>query len=170
MGIMFISSIVLYTLRDNYFNLITIYKRTGVWFIMGDMSVIIMEKDRETGFLSKELGSYGIRTDMDMIDRVFAVPGDGKSIVNLYITVPGEFEDWEFNAILDNYNAELYEGKVESIEEDEDSYNPTWLVKFEFLENDDAMEARLNEILEIHDTEVKRVLEAIKGMEDDYRE
>lgn len=137
---------------------------------MDGMSIVIMEKDRETGFLSKELGSYGIEDNIEMVDRVFAVSCDGKKLVNLYITIPGEFEDWEFNAILDNYNAEVYEGLEESIEEDEDGYNPTWLVKFEFLENDDVMELKLNQLIQIHAAEVKRVLEEIKDLKDEYME
>lgn len=136
---------------------------------MGDISVVIMEKDCETGFLSRELGSYSIKYDIGLIERIFAVSRDVETIVNLYITVPGEFEDWEFNAILDTYDTEIYNGLVDSIEEDEDSYNPTWLLKFKFSANDDVVEDKLNRILEIHCSEMNRVLEDIKGMEDEYK-
>jgi hypothetical protein len=57
---------------------------------------------------------------------------------------------------------------VESIEEDEDSYNPTWLVSFKLIENDDAMEGRINEILKIHAEEIERVLITIKDLESEY--
>lgn len=136
---------------------------------MEDMALVIMEKEKETGFLGRELGSYSLKADMSYIEKVFAYNEDGKMIVNLYLTVPGEFEDWEFNAILDNYNLKLYDEKVISIDEDEDSYNPGWIVKFPFLENDDAMEEKINEILQIHSEEANRVLEEIKGLEDEYR-
>lgn len=136
---------------------------------MEDLSVVIMERDPETGFLSKELGSYNVALDINMIDRIFVTSESDMKVTNLYITIPGDFEDWEFNAILDNYNIEQYSEKVLTIGEDEDSYNPTWIIKFDFIEDDSRMEGKLNELLEIHDTEVKRVLEDIKGMEEDYK-
>lgn len=135
---------------------------------MGDMSVLIMEKDKDTGYLSREIGSYKIEEGIELIERVFAVNDNGSSTIYLYVTVPGDFLDWEFNAILDVYNYELYDNLVDSIEEDEDSYNPTWLIKFKLIENDDAMEDKLNEILKIHAGEIKRVLEAIKNLESEY--
>lgn len=136
---------------------------------MDKMAVLIMEKDIQTGYLDKELGSYTIEYDVNLIERIFAVKEGEDRVVNMYMAVPGEFEDWEFNAILDNYNLELYEGKALSIEEDEESYNPAWLVKIKFEENDSVMEDKLNEILEVHSREIERVLEAIKGLEEEYR-
>jgi len=136
---------------------------------MEDLSVVIMEKDSETGFLSKELGSYNVVWDINMIDRIFVISENDKKAVNLFITIPGDFEDWEFNAILDNYNIEQYSEKVLTMEEDEDSYNPTWIIKFDFIEDGSRMEEKLNELLEMHDTEVKRVLNDIKSMEEDYK-
>lgn len=136
---------------------------------MGSTSVIIMEKDAQTGYLERELGSYTVEYDTNIIDRVYAVTEDGIRTVNLYLTVPGEFEDWEFNAILDNYGVELFEGKVLSVEEDEESHNPSWLIKFEFSENHNAVVEKLNEIFNIHEEEITRVLELIKTLEEDYK-
>ncbi len=137
---------------------------------MDKLSVVVMEKDAQTGLLDKELGSYSIEYNIDYIDKVFAVIEEGREIVHLYITIPGEFEDWEFNAILDNYDTSLYDDLILSIEEDQDNHNPGWILKVEFIEDDDKMEERLNEILKIHDAEAARVTEAIKGMKDEYIE
>ena len=136
---------------------------------MENLSVIIMEKDVETGFLNRELGSYSIQYDITLIDRIFASSDDSNLVINMYVTVQGNFEDWQFNAILDNYNMEVYDEKILSISEDEDSYNPTWLIKLNFEQNDDAMERKLNEILTIHSTELQRVIEEIKDMENEYK-
>jgi hypothetical protein len=133
-------------------------------------SLLIMEREKDTGFLGRELGSYEVKFDTNLVDRVFAEKEDDNLVVHMYITAPGEYKDWEYNAILDNYNLDLYEGKVMSIEENEDSYNPVWLVKFEFLEDDNSCEGKINEVLEIHDAELKRVLEEIKGLEEEYKE
>ena len=136
---------------------------------MENLSVIIMEKDVETGFLNRELGSYSIQYDITLIDRIFASSDNSNLVINMYVTVQGDFQDWQFNAILDNYNMELYDEKILSISEDEDSYNPTWLIKLNFEQNDDAMERKLNEILTIHSTELQRVIEEIKDMENEYK-
>lgn len=137
---------------------------------MEKTSIVLMEKDPETGFLSKELGTYAMDFDLSLIDRAFVTNENGQSIVNLYVTVPGDFKDWEFNAILDNYDTGLYDGKALSIEEDEESYNPAWLIKFDFLEDDDALEKKLNELMKIHSDEIERVIKAIKNLEDEYKE
>ncbi|MDI6619631.1 MAG: hypothetical protein QME45_13415 [Clostridiales bacterium] len=137
---------------------------------MDKLSVVVMEKDAQTGLLDKELGSYSIEYNIDYIDKVFAVIEEGREIVHLYLTIPGEFEDWEFNAILDNYDTSLYDGLILSIEEDQDNHNPGWILKVEFIEDDDKMEERLNNILKIHDAEAARVTEEIKGMKDEYIE
>lgn len=136
---------------------------------MGKMALLIMEKNSETGFLEKELGSYSIEYDADLVEKVFALQDGGEMVVHLYVTVPGEFEDWEYNAIMDNYDGELYGEEVISLEEDEESYNPTWLVKLKFEEEDNAMERKLNRILKIHGEEVKRVLGLLKDLEEEYK-
>jgi hypothetical protein len=136
---------------------------------MDDMAVVIMEKDPKTGLLSRELGSYHINYDLNLIDKIFVTFENGEKIVNEYLTTPGEFKDWEFNAIYDTYDMEIYGDTILSMEEDDESYNPTWLVRFDFLEDDVAMESKLNEILRMHSEELKNVLEKIKGMEEEYR-
>jgi len=136
---------------------------------MKDMALLIMEKNSETGFLEKELGSYSIEHDEKLVERIFALRDGGEMVVHLYATVPGEFEDWEYNAIMDNYDGELYGKEIISLEEDEESYNPTWLIKFKFEEEDTAMERKLNRILKIHEEEVKRVLRLLKDLEEEYK-
>lgn len=137
---------------------------------MDKTAVLIMQKDINTGYLEKELGSYAVDYDMGFIERIFAVEEGDERIVYMHVTVPGEFEDWEFNAILDNYGLELYEGKVVSIEEDEESYNPSWLIKIKFEKDDSTMEKKLNEILAIHSEEIARLLKDLKEFESEYRE
>ncbi|KPU42282.1 hypothetical protein OXPF_40670 [Oxobacter pfennigii] len=136
---------------------------------MDKTAVVIMEKNKDTGFLEKELGSYSVNHDMNHIDKIYAMEEDGEIIVNLHLTVAGDFEDWEFNAILDNYALELYDNVAVSIEEDEEGYNPTWHLKFKFEANDSDVERKLNGIMDIHDRELKRVLEAIKDLESEYK-
>lgn len=137
---------------------------------MEEMALVIMEKDPETGYLSKELGTYSINYNIDMVSSIFVSLQDGKRVVNMSVTIPGEFEDWEYNAIMDNYNHELFENIVISIKEDEESYNPAWVMVFDFMDNDDAMEKKLNDILAVHSAEAERVIAAAKELESEYRD
>lgn len=135
---------------------------------MDEMAIVIMEKDPETGFLSKELGSYKINYNIDVIEKAFAAEESAGKIVNLYLTLPGDFKDWEFNAILDNYDTDLYKDIVLSVEENEESYNPGWIFKFIFQDADNVIEKKLNDILSIHNKEINRVLEIIPSLENEY--
>ena len=125
---------------------------------MEDTSIVIMERERETGFLGKELGSYNIGDNIEYIDRVYASLDGDKMRIYLYLTIPGDFNDSEFNAILDNYDTTIYEGNIISIEEDEENYNPGWIVKMDFIEDINSMEKAINNILSLHKEEVNRVL------------
>ena len=125
---------------------------------MEDTSIVIMEKEKETGFLGKELGSYNIGDNIEYIDRVYASLDGDKMRIYLYLTIPGDFNDSEFNAILDNYDTTIYEGNIISIEEDEENYNPGWIVKMDFIEDINSMEKAINNILSLHKEEVNRVL------------
>ena len=124
---------------------------------MEDTSIVIMERERETGFLGKELGSYNIGDNIEYIDRVYASLDGDKMRIYLYLTIPGDFNDSEFNAILDNYDTTIYEGNIISIEEDEENYNPGWIVKMDFIEDINSMEKAINNILSLHKEEVNRI-------------
>ncbi|NGX94425.1 MAG: hypothetical protein G4V63_04065 [Candidatus Afipia apatlaquensis] len=137
---------------------------------MENISLVIMEKEKDTGFLSRELGSYEVKYDTEYVSSIYASREDENLYVNMYLTVPGEFEDWKYNAILDNYDTGLYKDKALLAEEDEDSYNPGWVIKFLFLENDNEMEEKINELLGIHVSELERVLSQLKNIEDEYRD
>lgn len=137
---------------------------------MENVSLVIMEKEKDTGYLGRELGSYEVKYGTEYVSSIYASREDESLYVSMYLTMPGEFEDWQYNAILDNYDSGLYEGRVLSVEEDEDSYNPGWVIKFLFLDNDDDMEKKINEILGIHVSEVERILPQLKDMESEYRD
>jgi hypothetical protein len=124
---------------------------------MEDTSIVIMERERETGFLGKELGSYNIGDNIEYIDRVYASLDGDKMRIYLYLTIPGDFNDSEFNAILDNYDTTIYEGNIISIEEDEENYNPGWIVEIDFIEDINSMEKAINNILSLHKEEVNRI-------------
>ena len=135
---------------------------------MEETVIVIMLKDSETGFLDKELGCYKIENNDNLIYNTFAVENGEGYLVNMKLTCDKEVEDWEFDAIFDYYDPETLMPFVASIEEEEDCYNPTWNVTFDFDENIEVMEERISNILKLHAAELETVYEAIADKKDEY--
>ncbi len=136
---------------------------------MEETVIVIMLKDKETGFLDKELGSYKIEGNENLIYNTFAEEKqDGSYEVVMKITCDKDVEDWEFDAIYDYYDSGTLMPLITSIEEEEDCYNPTWSIKFDFIDNIEEMENHISQIIELHEKELESVYEAIADKRDDY--
>ena len=133
---------------------------------MEDTVIVIMLKDAETGFLEKELGAYTLPENSGLIFNIYA---EGETVV-LRLTCDRELQDWEYDAVYDYYDTETVGALVDAIEEEDGHYDPVWVVRFLFAEEQDVMEEKLTAILEKHQEELLSVYEAIKDKEDDYRE
>ena len=135
---------------------------------MEDTVIVIMLKDAETGFLEKELGAYPLPETSGLMFNIYA-EDEGKEVV-LRLTCDKELQDWEYDAVYDYYDTETVGALVDAIEEEDGHYDPVWVVRFPFAEEQDVMEQKLTDILEKHQEELLSVYEAIKDKEDDYRE
>ena len=89
-------------------------------------SLVLMEKDRETGFISKELGSFQVSEGALYVKKLFVID----EIVNLYFDTNKDVEEWEYSAIYDVFNYEAFSKEEFDIEDMLDEYNPTFLIKF----------------------------------------
>ena len=135
---------------------------------MEETVIVIMLKDKETGFFEKELGCYKIETNDTLIYNTYATGDENGYTVNMKLTCDKEVSDWEFDAICDYYDPETIMPFVTSIEEEEDCYNPTWNITFDFIDNTEAMEEKISEILAVHARELETVYEAIADKKDEY--
>ncbi len=135
---------------------------------MEETVIVIMLKDKETGFFEKELGCYKIETNDTLIYNTFATGDENGYTVSMKLTCDKEVSDWEFDAIFDYYDPETLMPFVTSIEEEEDCYNPTWNITFDFIDNTEAMEEKISEILAVHARELETVYEAIADKKDEY--
>jgi hypothetical protein len=129
---------------------------------METVSVLLMEKNKETGYLERELGSYTISDNGNLIDSIYMVHENEKDIVHLKLTTERDVEDWEFSEILDYYDEDILKDFVLSCKEVDDTYNPMWEVTFEFTESQSKMENKLQEILDKHKKELDEVYNEIK--------
>lgn len=135
---------------------------------MEDTVIVIMLKNPETGFLESEIGSYKIADDDELIYNIFAVEENGSVKTHIKLTIDKEIEDWEYPAIFDYYDTEVFEAIGVSAQEDDNGYDPMWEIVFDFDDNIAVMEERISNILKMHKSELSDVYEAIKDLKEEY--
>ncbi len=135
---------------------------------MEETVVVIMIKDSKTKFLDRELGSYRIAEHENLLYNTYALESDDGIKIFMKITTDKDVSDWEFEAIYDYYDTETILPFVSSIYEEEDCFNPTWEVSFDFVDDQDAMEDKISKILNAHYKELESVYETISDKRDEY--
>jgi len=116
-------------------------------------AIVLMEKDKDTKFFTRELGSYEVNEGAEYITKLFY---DGEK-VNLYFDTNKDVEEWEFSAIYDLFDDESFKDIVDSIEIYDEEFNPTWIITFGYDEDHNVLNNRLNNIC----TRVKEALEKV---------
>ena len=128
-------------------------------------SLILMERDNETGFVTKELGSYKVSEGAEYI-KGFYVKGDS---VYIKFDTNKDVEEWEYSAIYDVFNMELFENEGIEIEEVEDEYNPTFLINFKYKDDHDYIEEKLSLSIELIEEAMEKAFNDIEGKEEEYQ-
>ena len=128
-------------------------------------SLILMERDNETGFVTKELGSFKVSEGAEHI-KGFYVKGD---TVYIKFDTNKEVEEWEYSAIYDVFDMNLFESEGFKIEEVEDEYNPTFLINFEYKDDHDYINDKLSLAIELIEEAMEKAFKDIKGIEDEYK-
>ena len=130
---------------------------------------VIMLKNKETGFLEKELGSLNINKNDEYIVNLFVLKEDDGEKLHLRISTDRDVEDWEYGAIFFFFYYDSYGDNVIEIDEIDNDYNPVWEIVIDYDDNLSVVEERVAEILDIHSNELKRVYEEIKDKESEYK-
>lgn len=132
-----------------------------------DTIIVIMEKNLKTGFLEREIAGLSLSENQKYIVNIYAA-GDSLCIK---LSDDRELEDWEFEAVYDYFDTEVFGGRITEISEEEDTYNPTWKIELPFDENNtEGLEERVEEILDIFKKELSSVYEVIKDKKGEYYE
>jgi carboxylesterase type B len=129
-------------------------------------SLVLMEKDKETGFIKKELGSFQVNEGALFVKKLYVLD----EIVNMYFDTNKNVEEWEYSAIYDLFNSDVFTESGYEIEEDLEEYNPTYIIKFKYEDDYDVMKKKIQEVVTIIDSEMNLAFEAIKGKEAEYQE
>ena len=129
-------------------------------------SLVLMEKDKETGFIKSELGSFEVNEGALFVKKFYVLD----EVVHMYFDTNKNVEEWEYSAIYDLFNTDAFIEKGYEIEEDLDEYNPTYIIKFKYEDDYDVMKEKVQEAVSVIEKEVNSVFEAIKGKEAEYQE
>lgn len=127
-------------------------------------SLVLMEKDKETGFIKKELGSFEVSEGALYVKKLYMLD----DIVYMYFDTNKDVEEWEYSAIYDLFNDEVFKGKGYEIEEDLEEYNPTYIIKFNYVDDYSLIKEKIQECVSLIESEMSNVFEAIKGKEEEY--
>ena len=127
-------------------------------------SLVLMEKDKETGFIKRELGSFEVNEGALFVKKLYVLD----EIVYMYFDTNKNVEEWEYSAIYDLFNSEAFTERGYEIEEDLEEYNPTYIIKFKYEDEYDSMKEKIQEVVSIIEKEMNAVFEAIKGKEAEY--
>ncbi|MBP1925112.1 hypothetical protein J2Z76_000969 [Sedimentibacter acidaminivorans] len=128
-------------------------------------NLILMKKEKETGFLVETIGSYEITKYIEYIDKIYAMEDGDVYYIYLTLTTDEIEEDWKYQGVFDLYNEEVFSDRICEIEELPGYYNPKWIVKIEYSINNEKMQQLLNELLDIHVSELKRIIPLINKEE-----
>lgn len=128
-------------------------------------SLVLMKKDKETGFIEKELGSFKVDEKALYVTKLFVIDNE----VNMYFDTNKDVEEWEYSAIYDLFNKELFEEAGFKIEEELEEYNPTFILKFEYKEKYEEMNELIQKAVNLISIEMSNVFENIKGKEEEYK-
>ena len=127
-------------------------------------SLILMEKDKETGLVVKEIGSYNVSEGAEYIKSFYVL--DDK--VYIKFDTNKDVEEWEYSAIYDVFNMNLFEEEGFEIEEVEDEYNPTYLVKFKYEDNREYISEKLALCIDLIEEAMEKAFSDIEGKEEEY--
>ena len=129
-------------------------------------SLVLMEKDKETGFITKELGSFEVNEGALYVRKLFVVD----NVVNLYFDTNKDVEEWEYSAIYDLFNKDIFVENGFEIHEDLDEYNPTFILKFKYSDEYIDMKEMIDKAVNLISNEMENVFKNIEGKEEEYKE
>lgn len=131
-------------------------------------NLLLMKKEKETGFLVETIDSYEIYKNIEYIDKIYAIQDGDIYFIYLTLTTNEIEEDWKYHGIFDLYNEDVFSEKICELEELPGDYNPKWILKIKHSNNHESIEQLLNEVLNIHVAEVERIIPLINR--EDYIE
>ncbi len=135
-----------------------------------DTAIVIMQKNKKTGLFEKELQSLILTKYEQYILNIYALEDEkNRLFLNIKLTTDRDVLDWEYNAIYDYYDMEIFKQLGYEIIECEEEYNPTWQISLLYIEDIEELTKVVNDILYYHKQELTEVINIIKDKEREYK-
>jgi hypothetical protein len=127
---------------------------------MLDTAAIIMLKEPETGFLSKEMCRVRLGEDIRYVESLFVSQAeDGALLLHLNLTTDRDLTDTEFEAVYGYYDEARILPNVRSIQPLDDVYNPTWEIIVDYIDDPYDITERIKSLIDLHKMELAEVYE-----------
>lgn len=131
---------------------------------MNFSSLVLIEKDRQTNQIVRELESYEVSEGVEYIKKMYY---DGNK-VNIYFDTNKDVEEWEYSAIFDLFNYDEFTKNGYNINDIDDEYNPTWLIKMDYCEEYEKMKEKIVYLCALIKKCVENVFNDIKDKKQKY--
>lgn len=131
--------------------------------------LVLMEKDKETGFFTNTVDSYKVDAGIELIENAYLAEEDSEYFVYLTLTT-SDVEDYQYYGIYDLYDEEIFSELDAEVLDGSGEFNPRWIMKLKYSEERSEMERLINEIVEIHKVELERVLPLVEANKEKYTE
>lgn len=127
-------------------------------------ALVLMEVDKEEKTFKKEIGSYNVNDGAEFITKMYY---DGEKVF-VFFDTKMDVEDWQYAACYDLINEDVFTKNGFEISDIDDEFNPTWLVKFDFIEDHDEMGEKINCLCTFIKDEMNRVFSDMEGKKEEY--
>ncbi|HYF83297.1 MAG TPA: DUF6762 family protein [Clostridia bacterium] len=131
--------------------------------------MVLMQKDKETGFFTQTVDSYKIGVGIELIENAYLSEEDEEYFIYLTLTT-ADIEEYQYYGIYDLYNEEIFDSLGVELLDGSGEYNPRWIVKMKYLEERSEMERLINELVDIHKAELERILPLVEADKQKYME
>ncbi|MCL2617812.1 MAG: hypothetical protein FWD98_02040 [Defluviitaleaceae bacterium] len=139
-----------------------------------EAQLVIMLRNSATGFLETEYAAMPLAEIGEteaLLVNVFAAQGEGGVNIHMKVSTPEDVANWQYNAIYDYYDTEVFARDAASVLEVEDVVNPTWEIVFAWADAERGgaeLARKVRAMLEIHRAELDDTLRVIADKEGDY--
>lgn len=128
-------------------------------------ALVLMEVDKDNKFI-REMGSYEVNDGAEYITKFYY--NDEEAKVKLYFDTHKDVEEWKYTAIYDLFDVEVFENKGFEVEEKDDEYNPTWILKFDYIDDYKNMVEKLIEVCELIKVEMEKAFKKSEENKQEY--
>ncbi len=130
-------------------------------------TLVLMEKDRESGLFTQTIDSYEINEGMELIESAYLSEENEGYFIYLTLTTE-DVEDYLYYGIYDLYDEEIYGPFNVKVLDGSGEYNPRWIIRLKYSEVRSETEQLVNSLVEAHRNELLRVLPLVELNREKY--